>query len=73
MLPIPDKIIYSVRLSRTPCIAASRLARTGADIYSIAALLNHAQPRTTHRYCQHSVDNLRRVGELPAKRDGTCN
>ena len=52
--------------------AASRLARSGVDIYSIAALLNHSQLSTTKRYAKHSVESLRKVVELLAKRDGTC-
>ncbi len=52
--------------------AASRLARSGVDIYSIVSLLNHSQLSTTKRYAKHSVESLRKVVELLAKRDGTC-
>jgi len=56
--------IPSFRFHDARHTAATRLARAGKDIYSIAAFLDHSQLSTSKRYAKHSAESLRDVAAV---------
>jgi len=40
--------------------AGTRLVQAGADLYSVATILDHTQLSTTQRYAKHNPDSVRK-------------